>query len=86
MTSTGCNALVDGCRITVTDEDGKEVLTTDDPKIESQSFTIPMNKRVMALRAGALEKGNSGGEFEAEEFDPSKPKFYASNVDGEVSL
>ena len=28
----GCNALVDGCRITVTDEDGKEVPTTDDPQ------------------------------------------------------
>ena len=83
----GCNALVDGCRITVTDEDGKEVWTTDDPIIESTEFYDPDEQEGYVFKGWSSEKGNFfGGEFEAEEFDPAKLKFYASNVDGEVFI
>ena len=59
--------------------------TTDDPKIEKTEFYDPMNKRVMALRAGAPRSGTPMVVSLKQTTLIPKFKFYASNVDGEVS-
>ena len=79
------SALVDNCTVTVIDEDGNEVWTTDDPKIEKTEFYDPDDHGPYVFKGWSTEKGCFfGGEFETDNFDPAKFKFYASNLDGEA--
>ena len=81
-------AFVDQCMITVTDEDGNEVWTTDDPEISNTNFADPDDQPAgYYFKGWSSEKGNFFyAEFEAEEFDPKKLKFYATNIDCDVVI
>lgn len=81
------SALLDNCRVTVIDEDGNEVWTTDDPPVEKTEFYDPDDTDGPVFKGWSSEKGCFfGSEIDTEEFDPAKLKFYASNVDGEVFI
>jgi hypothetical protein len=82
-----CSALQDNCTVTVTDEDGNEVWTTDDPESEKTEFYDPGEHEGYVFKGWSSEKGTFfGGEFVTDKFDPAKLKFFASNIDNEVFI
>jgi len=81
-------ANIGGCVVLVEDDDGNEIYEDDEPKMESISWTDPDDQEPgYYFKGWSAEKGNFfHAEFEAEEFDPAKLKFFATDIDGDTII
>lgn len=82
-----CAVLWDNCKVEIIDpSNGDIVWSSVDLEITKTEFYDPDDMEGKFIKAWSSEKGMFyGGEFKIDgEFDPSKLKFYASNIDCEV--
>jgi hypothetical protein len=81
-------AFYDRCTVEVIDEDDKTIWQTEDPEIESTTIEDPDDQPAgYYFKGWSSEKGHFfSAEFDAEEFDPKKLKFFATNVDCDVVI
>lgn len=81
-------ANVDACTVTVEDDQGNVVFETDEPKIHKTEVTdIDSMEPGYYFKGYSAEKGNFFfAEFEADEFDPDKLRFFATDIEGDVII
>lgn len=80
-----CSALHDNCRVTVTDENGDDVMEEDD--VDMEKIDSIDGEEGYYLHAWSSEKGQFFyAEFDAEKFDPKKLKFFGTRLEGELFI
>tara|TARA_B100001248_G_scaffold262730_1_gene261811 strand:+ start:26788 stop:27357 length:570 start_codon:yes stop_codon:yes gene_type:complete len=73
--------LLDHCQVTVQDDEGNMVWDSDEPDITSTDFVSTDDMEGFFFWGWSTEKGNFfSAEFDAEDFDPEKLRFYATKV------
>ncbi len=79
---------IDDCRITVKDEDGKEVYVSMNPSIIRTQITDPSELEPgFYLKSLTYEKGTFfQAEIDTEEFDKNLLKFYAKHIDNDTII
>ena len=81
-------AFYDQCTVEVINEDDETIWQTEEPDIESTTIEDPDDQPTgYYFKGWSSEKGHFfSAEFDAEEFDPKKLKFGATNVDCDVVI
>ena len=81
-------AIYDQCTVEVINEDDETIWQTEEPEIESTTIEDPDDQPTgYYFKGWSSEKGHFfSAEFDAEEFDPKKLKFGATNVDCDVVI
>lgn len=81
-------AFEDMCHVLVKDEDGNEVWSTDEPAIESTSYSNPEDQDPgYYFKGWTSEKGNFFyADVSIDKFEPEKLKLYATEIDGDVII
>lgn len=81
-------ANIEACTVTVEDEDGNVIYETDDPNISSTEVVdFDSMDSGYYFKGYSAEKGNFFvADLEADEFDPSKLKYFATNIEGDIII
>lgn len=81
-------AFIDYCVVSVYNEDGDLIWSTEDPIIKNTSIEDPDDYEAgYYIKCWNSEKGNFyQADFDAKVFDPDKLNFYATNMDNDVVI